>query len=98
MEEIYPVTLSYCPSVVPVTVTSNVQEPPADSVPPLSEMVSFVGDTLFVTVNVPPHCVEVELTTSNPRGNVSVNATPVRALFPEAVFEIVNRKVEVALF
>ena len=91
-------TLSYCPSVVPVTVTSKVQEPPAASVPPLSEIVSFVGDPLLVTVKVPPHCAEVELTTSSPRGNVSVKATAVNARFPVAVLFNVNRNVEVALF
>ena len=52
----------------------------------------------MVTVKVPPHCVDVKLKTSNPRGKVSVNATPVKALFPMTVFEIVNLNVEVALF
>ena len=98
VEETNPVTLSYCPSVVPVTVTSKVQEPPAASVPPLSEMVSLAGEVLFVTVSVPPHCVAVELTTSSPRGNVSVKATPVNARFPAALLFRVNRNVEVALF
>ena len=98
MEETYPVTLSYCPSVVPVTVTSKVQEPPAARVPPLSEIVSFVGEALLATVNVPPHCAEVELATSSPRGKVSVKATPVNARFPVAVLFNVNRNVEVALF
>lgn len=98
MEDTYPVTLSYCPSVVPVTVTSKVQEPAAASVPPLRVIVSRVGETLFVTVNVPPHCVEVELTTSSPRGKVSVKATPVKARFPVALLFNVNLNMEVALF
>ena len=98
MEETYPVTLPYCPSVVPVTVTSNVQEPPAASVPPLSEIVSLVGEVLLVTVKVPPHCAEVELTTSSPRGNASVKATAVNARFPVALLFNVNLNVEVVPF
>src|SRR5260221_4089095 len=72
--------LALSPVVVPVTVTLKEQVPLAASEPPLSEMVSSVGETLLVTVNVPPHCELEDVTTSKPVGKVSVKLTPVSAV------------------
>ena len=77
VDEIYPVTLSYTPSVVPVTFTLKVQLPPAESEPPVNAivLVAAVVTRLFV----PPHCEDVASAIDRPVGTVSVIVTPVNA-------------------
>ena len=48
-----PLTLLYCPSVVPVTVTSMVQLLPAASDPPVNAIVLVAA--VVVKLLVPPH-------------------------------------------
>ena len=74
-EEIKSLTFVYCPSVVPVTVTSKVQLPSAASDPPDNAIVLVAA----LVVSVPPHWV-VELSAiDRPAGNTSVKAMPVNA-------------------
>ncbi len=54
VEVTVPVTLSFEPVVVPVTVTLNVQLSSAAMDPPVKTIVSATG-SLSVTVSVPPH-------------------------------------------
>ncbi len=76
VEERKPVTLLYEPSVVPVTVTPNVQLPPAESDPPVKAIVLVAA----VVVNVPVvHCVLEESVMVKPEGRTSVKATPLKA-------------------
>jgi hypothetical protein len=88
VDVIYPVTLSYCPSVVPVIGTLKVQVPPAASDPPEKDMV--MGD---VVESEPPQVVVGPLlATDRPAGKTSVKATPVKA---EPAFVLVMLKVSV---
>jgi len=74
VDEIYPLTFSYCPSDVPVTVTSKEQLPPAASDAPVNAIVLVAA----VVVNVPVvHCVDRESATDRPTGKTSVKAIPV---------------------
>lgn len=75
VDETYPLTLSYTPAVVPVTVTLKVQLPPAVSDPPVSAIVLVPA----VVVSVPPHCGVEFVAISRPAGKTSVKATPVNA-------------------
>ena len=89
-EETNPLTLSYTPDAVVVTVTFTVQEAPAASVPSLNEIVCGA-----VVKSVPPHCEDDPVETVSPLGRVSVKLTPVKAT-PVLGFERVNINVEVA--
>ncbi len=91
MDETYPVTLSYCPSTVPVTFTLKVQLPPAARVPPVKAMVRVAA----VVVNVPPHCEVDESAIDKPAGKTSVKARPLKARFPTTVLFMVNLNVEI---
>ena len=91
VEETYPVTLSYWPSVAPVTVTLKVQEPPAANDPPVNAIVRVAA----VVVNVPPHWDVDEFAIDKPDGKTSLNVTPVNARFPAAVLLRVKVNVEV---
>ena len=84
-------TFSYCPSVVPVTVTLNVQEPPAASDPPVNAIVRVAA----VVVNVPPHSEVEEFAIDKPDGRTSVKATLLNARFPAAVLLRVKLNVDV---
>ena len=77
VDEIYPLTLSYTPSVVPVTVTLKVQLPPVASDPPVNAIVLVAA----VEVNVPAvHTGEVdESAMDSPAGNTSEKEMPVNA-------------------
>ena len=76
VDETKPVTLLYCPSVVPITLTLKVQLPPAASDPPVNAMVLVDA----VVVNVPPlHWGELLSTIESPIGKISVNAIPLKA-------------------
>jgi hypothetical protein len=85
--ETNPLTLTCGPAVVAVTVTGMSQKPPPASVPPENEIVLGA-----VVVNVPPHWDEEPLATVSPEGNVSVNATPLKA---EPAFGLTTVKVNV---
>lgn len=69
-----PVVLFFTPPVVAVTLTTIVQVPAAETVPPLN--VSVVSPALGA--NVPPHDVDAPgvAATCNPEGKESVNPTP----------------------
>src|SRR5215216_3804676 len=84
VEVIVPVVLFLAPADVPVMVTLNIQLLFAAIEPPVSAIVSAAGE-LSVVFNVPPHCVEDELETSRPVGNVSENAIPLRVVAFEFV-------------
>lgn len=90
LEETKPLTLSYMPEAVVVTVTLIVQLALAASVPPPNEIVRGA-----VVVSVPPHCVEEPEATVRPLGKVSVKLTPVKAT-PVFGFVTVNVKMDVA--
>src|SRR5215469_13411327 len=73
------VVFTFDPAVVPVTFTLNVQEPLADSVPPLR----LITPVPWVAVIIPPpqepvRPLGVEIT--RPEGKVSLNPTPVSPL------------------
>ena len=74
VEVTLPVVLVYRPEAAPVTVTLNWHWLFTAIVAPVSAMP--VG---LVVVNVPPQTVADALATVSPVGNVSVNATPVKA-------------------
>ena len=88
VEVMLPVVFFRNQAVVPVTVTLNVQLPPAAIDPPLSEITPVAA----VVVKVPPHWVVDVLATVNPAGSVSVKATPVSAV---VVFGFVILKLRV---
>lgn len=85
------VVLVYCPEVVPVTVTLNVQWSLAAMLAPARMTVAGAR-----VVNAPPHTVEVELATVRPAGRMSVNATPVNAVVLSVGLMMVNVSVVVA--
>ena len=89
MEERKPVTFSYEPSVLPVTLTLNEQLAPAAREAPVSEMVRVA--VVVTRVPVPLHTEGVvALETDNPAGSTSLNAIPDCATFPLAVLLMVN--------
>ena len=90
MEEIYPLTLSYCPDVVPVTVTLKVQLPPAASDPPVN-----VSKLPPLMTRLPPQVEVVPFGAVSPAGRTSVNAIPVKLRFSTAPLEIVKVNTEV---
>jgi len=90
----YPLTLSYCPSVVPVTAIFMKQLVPAVSAPPVRAIVLVA----VVVVKVPPHTDETESEMDRPEGRTSVKAMPVKFLFPGCVLLIVNESVEFVPF
>lgn len=85
VEVTFPVVLVYWPETAPVTVTLNWHWPFVLMAAPVSAIP--VG---AVVVNVPPHTVAEAFATVSPVGNVSVNATPVKATEFAAGFVIVN--------
>lgn len=94
VDEINPETLSYCPSVVPVTETSKVQEAPAVRDPPVRAIVREAA----VVVSVPPHCAADESVMERSSGSTSVKLMPDIFSLPAAVLLIVKRSTEVAPF
>jgi hypothetical protein len=84
VELITPVVFMHTQAVVPVTVTLNMQVPPAASVPPLNEI--MLGE---VVVTVPPQMEALPVGTVIPAGKVSVNDTPVSG---SAAFGLVRVK------
>src|SRR5437867_11514342 len=74
-----PVRLSFCPTVVPATVTLNVHVPPAGSVAPDRLTLLELGAAEIVP---PPHepVKPFGLSTTNPLGNVSEKPMPVSAM------------------
>lgn len=68
-------TFSYAPSVLPVTVTLNVQLPPATREPPVKEIVRV--EAVVTKLLRPLHAEAVELRTESPLGKTSVKAIPV---------------------
>ena len=89
LEERKPVTFSYEPSVLPVTLTLNEQLAPAAREAPVSEMVRVA--VVVTRVPVPLHTEGVvALETDNPAGSTSLKAIPDCATFPLAVLLMVN--------
>ena len=74
----FPVVLVFKPTVVPVTVTLNVQLPFAAIVPPVRAIVPVA--LVVVRLFVPPHASNVPSATVKPAGSTSVTATPVNAV------------------
>ena len=71
-----PLTLSYCPSVVPVTAIFMKQLVPAVSDPPVRAIVLVAA--VVVRLFVPPHTDETESEMDKPAGRTSVKAMPVK--------------------
>lgn len=88
-----PVTLFHAPWSTPVTVTENVQLPPAARDPPVTAIVR--DDAVRVRLFVPPQTDCVPSVMLNPTGMTSLIEIPLRATFPTVVFEIVNDNVDV---
>lgn len=80
--------------MLPVTVTLNVQLPPAAREPPVREIV--LVDAFVTRLFVPLHADVVEFGTESPLGSTSLKAIPDCATFPLAVLLIVNVNVDVA--
>src|SRR5687768_6820761 len=88
-----PVTLSWVPAVVPVTVTVNVQVPPAAMIPP----VRVIARVAALVVSVPAvHCEDVESRIDRPAGRTSENVTPVSAWLPGEVLGMLKVSADVA--
>src|SRR6478736_1788852 len=85
VEVTLPVVFVYCPEAAPVTVTLNWHWLFAAIVAPVSAIP--VG---AVVVSVPPQTVAEAFATVRPVGNVSVNATPVKATVLAAGLVMVN--------
>jgi hypothetical protein len=92
VDETAPDVLANVPTLETVTVVVMVHEPPAATVPPL-RLMEFPP---AARVRVPPHELDVlnGFVFVTPAGYVSVNATPVSALFRFG-FEIVKVNVDV---
>lgn len=90
VDETNPLTLSYTPDAVVVTLTLIVQEAFTASEPPLNEIVCGA-----VVDRVPPHCDEDAVETVRPLGKLSVKPIPLKAT-AEFGFVRVNVSVGIA--
>lgn len=89
-----PVVLVYVPVVVPVTVTLNEQVPPATIVVVFRSAIILVA-AVVVRLFIPPQTENVPSATDSPKGNTSVNATPVKPV--DALGLVMSKSSEVVL-